>query len=379
MSMATVEKRQRRIGVVVPTISDSGGLISQNLIKVLSAVADDVYFIAGNATRKDDGKVHVYGMDYKKGTTILAQMANQVCLQLRISYCLARLARNIDLWIFFLGAEGLLLPMLTAKLLRRKVVLALAGYLEKEGEFSKNVLYIPLKLFKRINCALSNRLVVYSESLVEQWHLGRYRHKILVGAHHFVDFNIFKIEKKLGERAKLVGYVGRLSQEKGVWNFLEAVSIALERENNLKCLIVGDGQLRGEIKEYLKKNNLSSVVKLAGQVPHEELPSYLNELKLLVLPSYTEGLPNIVLEAMACGTPILATPVGAIPDIIKDAETGFVLENNSPQCIASNVMKVLSHPDLSKIVNNAKGLVEKEFTFEAAVERYNRIINDLVK
>ena len=125
------------------------------------------------------------------------------------------------------------------------------------------------------------------------------------------------------------------------------------------------------------KENLNNKVELTRWIPHDELPDYLNELKLLILPSYTEGLPNIMLEAMACGTPVLATPVGAIPDVITDGETGFILENNSPECIAENVMRALNHHDLEKIVKNARELVEKEFTYEAAVKRYRAILKEL--
>ena len=123
--------------------------------------------------------------------------------------------------------------------------------------------------------------------------------------------------------------------------------------------------------------NLNNKVELTGWIPHDELPDYSNMSKLIVLPSYTEGLPNIMLEAMACGTPVLATPVGAIPDVIKDGETGFIMENNSPECIAENVERALNHPDLDKIVKNARESVEKEFTYEATLGRYRKIMEEL--
>jgi len=140
-------------------------------------------------------------------------------------------------------------------------------------------------------------------------------------------------------------------------------------------LIGGDGQLKETIEKSLQEQGIRSNVDLPGWISHDGLPKYLNQLRLLVLPSYTEGLPNIMLEAMACGTPVLATPVGAIPDVIQDEVTGFIMENNTPECIARSVMRALNHPDLEGIAERGRQYVEKEFTFEKAVERWQEILN----
>jgi glycosyltransferase involved in cell wall biosynthesis len=84
-----------------------------------------------------------------------------------------------------------------------------------------------------------------------------------------------------------------------------------------------------------------------------------------------------MLEAMACGTPVLATPVGAVPDVIVDGKTGFIMENNSPECIAENVMRALEHPDLEGVAQRARALVEREYTFERAVERWKSILEEV--
>ncbi len=80
---------------------------------------------------------------------------------------------------------------------------------------------------------------------------------------------------------------------------------------------------------------------------------------------------------MACGTPVLVTPVGAIPDIIKDGKTGFIMGDNSPECIAENVIKALNSPDSEKIAENGRRFVEKNFTFERTVENWEKLINNL--
>ena len=83
------------------------------------------------------------------------------------------------------------------------------------------------------------------------------------------------------------------------------------------------------------------------------------------------------LEVLACGTPVLAAVVVAIPDVIKDGETGFILEDNSPECIARVITWALNHPNMEQIAANARVLVEREFTFEAAVERWRKILTEV--
>jgi glycosyltransferase involved in cell wall biosynthesis len=368
------DKRQPNVGIV--TSFESGNLFLSHLLKIVYLISDNSYVIALNIPQRDGGNTHFYAIEHRKEGNIFTRILNQVSLQVKMSYRVARLARKVDLWIFF-GGEGFLLPMLTVKIFRGKVALALTGYLEKEGELNKLVLYKPLGYLKKINCTLSNRIIIYSENIIKGWNLEKHKNKILIAHEHFLDFDNFKLKKKFNERENLVGYIGRLSEEKGTLNFVKSIPLILKERDDLEFLIGGDGQLKDKIEAYLDENDLTDKVKLAGWIPHDVLPDYLNKLKLVVLPSYTEGLPNIMLEAMACGTPILATPVGAIPDIIKEEKAGFLMENNSPECIAKNVIRALEYPNLDEIVKTARELVEKEFTYEAAVERYRKILKEL--
>ena len=211
---------------------------------------------------------------------------------------------------------------------------------------------------------------------MEECGAERYRSKVSIATKHFLALDTFKIQTPLKRRDNLVGYIGTLSQRKGIPNLLRAITEVARRRNDISFLIGGKGPLREEIREYLTGQNLDNRVRFIDWIPHEQLPKHLNQLKLLVLPSFSEGLPNIILEAMACGTPVLATAVDAIPDVIRDGETGFVLEDNSPECIARNIIRVLDYPKLDGIVMRAHALIEKEFTYEAAVEKYNKILSN---
>jgi glycosyltransferase involved in cell wall biosynthesis len=265
------------------------------------------------------------------------------------------------------------LALIVAKMLHKKVILIISGSDEDSVKATSEKLSIPLLPIQHMNFAISDKIMIYSKNIISEYGLQQHNNKTCIAHHHFIDFEKFNLRKPLKERAALVGYIGRLSQEKGILNFLDATS-RVEAENGIRFLIGGDGQLRPQVERFIQ-NSLSDRIKFVGWINHDDLPAYLNELKLLVLPSYTEGLPNIALEAMACGTPVLATPVGSIPDIIKNNENGFIMANNSPECIAKNIIRALNHPQLEQIAQNAYAMVKKEFDFEKAVASFREIFD----
>ena len=375
-----MKKDELNIGIVTsPFLLKAGVPPLSNLIDILSPFSNDLYVITGNAgaALTNEDKVHIYLIEHKQEVNIFIKILKYVRANLKISYKLAKLS-NVDLWFFFMGERPLLISILAAKLLRKNIIFVSSGSLIRFTGGQKNILdRIVTNFLEPVNHILANKIIIYSEKLINESDLKKYRNKIGIAYEHFLDFDKLTIKKKIDEKDNLVGYIGRLSEEKGVLNFVKAIPKVIKEKEDLEFLIGGGGQLRDEIEKYLNKENLNDKVKLTGWIPHDKLPEYMNELKLIVLPSYTEGLPNIMLEAMACGTPVLATPVGAIPDVIKDGKTGFIMEDNSPECIAENIKRALNHLDLDKIVKNARELVEKEYTYEAAVERYRKILKEI--
>jgi glycosyltransferase involved in cell wall biosynthesis len=360
-------------------------VLLNKLSTILEPISDEMFLIAKNFYGQIpfDEKTYIKNIKHenKRIRLFLIRVLNYMMVQIKISRDLIKLSKTVDVVIFFTGGATLLLPMLTTKFLMKKAVLIAAGSAsipikkvhKKLFAVTKIVLYYIYRILENINYALSDRLVVESESGIDFLGLNRYKNKIFV-SNMGVNLNLFKISEEDSKERNLIGYVGCLTDEKGVMNFVKAIPLILKEKKDLDFVIGGDGPLFEEIKNELNNNEIYDKVIFAGRIPHDELSKYLNELKLLVLPSYSEGLPNIILEAMACGTPVLATPVGGVPDVIRDGETGFIMENNSPECIAKNAISALEYPNLDEIVKKARELIEKEFTYEAAMERYRKIL-----
>ena len=102
-----------------------------------------------------------------------------------------------------------------------------------------------------------------------------------------------------------------------------------------------------------------------------------DKMKVLVLPSFSEGLPNVLLEAMSCGTLVLSTPVGAIPDLIQDGNNGFIMENNSSECISRNIIRVFNSKNLQEQSERSRELIEDRYTYTKSLERWKYIIGEL--
>ena len=364
-----------REGFVVPEA------LLKNFLELLAPLSDQIYTIVGDFPFRLPDKVHIIRIKgVGRSGTIPISVIRFLQAQLKICYNLCKISKDIDVVIFHIGTRPFALPILCSKLLRKKTVSCATGTISKASV--KNIGRFPsciLRILERINFQLADQLAVESPIGVEFMGLNRFKKKIVINGAMYVNTDIFRINRSIQDRKNLIGYIGRLTAGKGVKNFVQAMPLILKRCDDLKFLIGGGGPLFDEIKTDLQSNGLSENVELTGWIPHDELPKYLNELRLFVFPSYSEGLPGAVQEAMACGTPVVATPVGCVPDLIRDGETGFIMEDNSPECIAKNVIRALEHQNLEEIVKNAKKLIEDEYSYEVMVRKCRDSLDELMK
>jgi glycosyltransferase involved in cell wall biosynthesis len=370
------------IGLVTSPINEASLTPVSNYLAVLSQFSD-LCIITGNSGRvlferdREKPNVSVHFVNYPIESNAVLKVFRYVYGQIRYSYHIFKHAKDAEKWIFFTGGERMVLPMIIVRLLKKPVLLYMPGSAVRDANFSKSSLSKLTEILSAITQNISDRIILYSPALISEWNLTPYRHKILIAGEHFLNFTTFTVTTPYKDRPFLIGYIGRLSGEKGVQHFVKTLPAILNNNQELRVLIGGDGQLKQEIEASLQERGIADRIDLAGWISHDALPNYLNQLRLLVLPSYTEGLPNIMLEAMACGTPVLATPVGAIPDVIRDGETGFIMEDNSPECIARNVMRALNDPDLEQVAKRGRMFVEGEYTFEKVVERWKGILTKI--
>lgn len=150
---------------------------------------------------------------------------------------------------------------------------------------------------------------------------------------------------------KVVGVIGRFNPEKGQGIFLKAMRKAAQHCPDVKALLIGDGPDQAELERYCRENGLNNCVVFTGY--RENIADYYRILDLLVLPSFTEGLPNAVLEAMSFGIPVLATSVGGVPEIIEK-DNGVLVPPNDPEALAKRMIELLQNESLRKVIG-AKG------------------------
>jgi glycosyltransferase involved in cell wall biosynthesis len=365
-------------------VERAGDLPLDNLVALVSPLASKLFLITGGDYRNDAHEMEIIRIKARRRSSLVSKILEQASAQMRISRTLLDLRGEIDVLIFF-GGAGLALPLAFARFLRMKCIIVLTSLgappvirATKEsgahGQFGELTRLRIQGILERLSYFFANELIVYAPSIVEEAGLGKYEQKIIIAHEHVINFDQYRLKNDIERRDNVVGYIGRLKHEKGIMNLVKAIPEILRQKNDATFLIIGEGHLEDEIRTYLGGHGLHDKVTLVGWVPHQELPDYLTRLKLLVLPSYTEGLPNNVLEAMACGTPVLATSVGAIPDVLRDKETGFLVRDNSPPCLAKNIVEALTDPELKRIALNARNFVENEFQYETLVETWRDII-----
>lgn len=349
------------------------------LVQVLKPLSRDITWIITEQEDKDypGGEFTLLKIpDRTVEKPLVARLWYLLLHQMRVVHQVLRLGKEQNVVVFAFGADYFVLPMLAAKLKGKKVALRTDGrtsrVIRKYWQQKNRPLEMLYEGVETVTYGISDAIIPESEAFVGLYDLGPYEKKTWSGS-LYVDTARFAVQKEISEREYDLGFVGRFSREKGVVEFVSALGTALNG-GQCRVALIGDGDLREEVEAVLARDRTRESVDLVGWVDNADLPCYLNNIRVLVVPSYREGLPNIVLEAMACGCIVLATPVGGIPALVHDGVTGFITETNSPETLSQNIRRALGHPDKEGVSEKARELIERSYTYDAAVRQYGEIL-----
>jgi glycosyltransferase involved in cell wall biosynthesis len=177
----------------------------------------------------------------------------------------------------------------------------------------------------------------------------------------------------------VIGFVGELREKKGLATLFSGYA-QTAKKMPASLLIIGEVR-EGEDKkifEEFKSTHPQLPITVTGHVPHKDLPAYYSLLNVFVHPSLRDGMPNAVLEAMACEIPVIATPVGGISDVMQDGVNGFFVNVNDAEGLAEKMVEVLNQPAMCETVRrSAREAILSQYTLEKELQANLTIYKNL--
>ncbi len=166
---------------------------------------------------------------------------------------------------------------------------------------------------------------------------------------------------------------GRLSPEKGFDVLIDAATTVCQQQPRAGVVLFGEGVLRPDLEQRVKQRNLANRFLLPGY--RTDLDALIGAADVVVLPSYTEGLPNVALEASAAGVPVVATAVGGTPEVVQDGETGYLVPAGEPLPLAQRICDLITNAERSRQFGAAgRDRMMQNFTFESQAHAYHQLI-----
>lgn len=194
-----------------------------------------------------------------------------------------------------------------------------------------------------------------------------------------VDTEVFKPSLSRRERDELmVLYSGSLYPLKGVDYLIRAMAIVVKSGLKARLTIVGEGQQKEELIELARKLGVSRNVVFEGFVPYSGMPRYYKRCDVFCFPTLGEPFGKAMIEAMACGKPVIATNVGGSIEIIRNGINGVLVPPANPKAIASAIQRMKNEDERRKMEQEARTIAVKDFSWDTVCSKYNRLYAELL-
>ena len=174
-------------------------------------------------------------------------------------------------------------------------------------------------------------------------------------------------------------YVGRLSPEKGVDTLIHAFAQVADRLPQVQLALTGDGTQRDELEDLARSLGMEARIEFRGWAKPDDVPRIINSVTAIALPSLTEGLPLVAVQAAQMGRPLLGTTAGGIPEICVDGETGLLCPPRDVDALAANLLRLFGDPPLARSMGAAaRRRSENEFAWERLPQAADAILRRLL-
>ncbi len=171
-----------------------------------------------------------------------------------------------------------------------------------------------------------------------------YKIPVFINTENFTSKSTLTVREKFSNFNDIVLFVGRLSDEKNVNCLLQAADLVLEQFPDTLFLIVGDGPERKNLENFATELEIEKNVIFEGAIEHKKIPLYYNSCDMFVLPSKREGRSIAIVEALACGKPVISTNISGAEDVILNGENGFIVSIDDSQAMADRISSLVADP-----------------------------------
>jgi len=277
--------------------------------------------------------------------------------------------------IFFTTICGVILKKIVGKPLVITLHLGPMFLDEKVLNFFVNVYE---KTISRWIITNSDKIITVSNAVMRHaLNLGASYEKIKV-IPNGVDLKEFNPGEYRKTEEKRIVFVGRLFPNKGIQYLIEAAPVILSRYPNVEFIIIGKGPMEAELKKLIGRLNLEHAFRFLGIVP--SVSEIMRQCNIFVRPSLTEGMPLTILEAMACGLPVIASKIPGTSEIVKDGETGILIKPGDVKQLSNAIIKLIEDEDYARrIKERAYEFIKNHYSWDRIAEEYLKTYNEVLK
>ncbi|WP_336326816.1 glycosyltransferase family 4 protein [Halovenus sp. HT40] len=232
------------------------------------------------------------------------------------------------------------------------------------------------KLLRNFEANSADRIIVpsdYLKQIVLSWDIPRSK---VVKIYNSINISVDAPSHK--KRGTDILTVARLVGWKGIKNLISAFENLAAQHSKPHLHILGDGRKRTEFEEYAQSTSVSDRIHFHGRVPHNKVLEHMKRCRVFVLNSSYEGLPHVVLEAMACGLPAIVSNAGGNTEVVNDRQTGFIIDPDNVEELSKKMCDLISSDDkFAEFQREAIKLLNSKFNHANMIDRYEHTLIDI--